>query len=72
MFRKIKSWLGKYAVNKNKQLDLAYHTGMVSLDTFLLMKTWQNENSDSICKASSELNLNDLHLDTVHQANEET
>ena len=43
---------------------------MVSLDIFLLMEEWLNDDANSIWKASSELNLNGLHLDTVDQENE--
>ena len=57
-------------MHESKQLDLADHINMVSLDIFLLMETWLNEDADSIWKASSELNLNGIHLDTVDWANE--
>ena len=70
MFRKIKRWSGKMQMIKNKQLDLANHINMVSLDIFLLMETWLKEDADLIWKASSELNLSGLHLDTVDWENE--
>ena len=65
---KIRFGLGN--MHKSKQLDLANHINMVSLDIFLLMETWLNEDADSIWKASSELNLDGLQLDTVDWANE--
>ena len=43
---------------------------MVSLDIFLLMETWLNEDADSVWKASRELYLNGLYCDSVDWANE--
>ena len=67
---KLKVGLGNVQSVKNKQLELFNHINMVSLDIFLLTGTWLNEDTDSIWKASTELNLNGLHTDTVDGANE--
>ena len=67
---KLRVALGSMQSIKNKQLDLGNHISTVSLGILLLMKTWLNEDADSVWKASSELKLNGLHLDTVDWANE--
>ena len=66
---KLRVGLGNMQSIKSKQTDLVNHINMVSWDIFLITETWINENADSIWKASSELNLNGLHLGTVDQIN---